>query len=1197
MAAELVGGAFLSAALQVVFDRLGPTSTIYKYFRSRKLEGRLLRNLNNTLISVNQVLDDAEARQYTNSNVKKWVQELKHAVYVADDLLDEIATEATRLKIEAENQTDFNKVRGCLTAADNPFDKHMETRIQEVLDDLKSLVEQKDFLGLKESSVGGSEVGVGARVSSRLPTTSLVADESRIYGRDGDEEEIIRRLLDEDLSRDPLSVISVVGMGGSGKTTLAQLVYNDGRIKDQFQLKAWVCISEEFDVLRITKTVLSALECPITGYEDLNQLQLKLKEKLTGKKFFLVFDDVWNERHSNWDSLRVPFCFGASGSKILVTTRSEKVASVMASIRVHHITLLNEEDGWKLFAEYAFKNKDANSCSNLQSIGKKIVEKCKGLPLAIKSLGGLLHTKFSEKYWNEILDSEIWQLADGDEDIMPALRLSYHYLPSNLKRCFAFCSIFPKDFQIDKESLIQMWMAEDLIYCNQGNKSVEELGNGIVDELESRSFVEKSTFSDDKLIMHDLVNDLAKSVSGGFCLRMEVDKVQNEIIERIRYCSFSSFVNKDDEISLEPICESKQLRCFAQLRKRYSATGGKVEAKMFSRFRHLRILGLNSVATITKLSDGISNLKHLRYLDLSDSGIEKLPDSICTMCNLQTLKLNSCGQIVELPQDLYKLINLHYLDLSNSGIEKLPGSICTMCNLQTLKLDSCGEIVEIPQDLYKLINLHYLDLSRTGISELPDSICKVRSLQTLKLQGCGSLAELPPDLPNLINLRHLDLVGTCIREMPMNMGRMKHLQGLTSFVVGKQSGSNIRELGELNCLQGSLEILKLDNISDPMDAGGANMKEKNYLNELTLGWSGNNEDSQNERSVLEALQPHINLKRLVIKNYGGTRFADWMNAPYLPNVVSLELRACKYCFCLPPLGQLPSLEWLHISHLEGIKELGSEFYGENLSIAPFPSLEYLIIENMGELEEWKHFEGECFPRLEYIRILSCPKLRKSLPLCLPCLEWLDIGGCEGLELESFPMKDSSYPKLICITLAGMTQLKSLHEDMHARLPCLRELTLRSCPQLQLVPQRGFPSSLVLFNIRITSCPKLMACRMSWGLQGLHSLKQLQVGDHDFENAESFLEEQHLPPNLTKLHLVGCSNLTKINNNGLLCLTSLRWLWIEDCPNLECLPEEGLPNSLSSIWISGNSPLLKQRYQKVDGPGWHKISHIPDVRID
>ncbi|XP_054790916.1 putative disease resistance RPP13-like protein 1 isoform X4 [Prosopis cineraria] len=540
MAAELVGGAFLSAALQVAFDRLSSTSVITHYFRSRKLEDSLLKKLHITLIAVNQVLDDAEARQYTNPNVKKWLHELKHAVYVADDLLDEIATEATRLKFEAENQTATSKARGFFTFV-NPFDKHVEARIQEVLDDLEFLAKQKDALRLKEGSGGGCEIGVGGRVSDRLPTTSLVVDDSSIYGRDGDKEQIIELLLDDDLSRNPLSVISIVGMGGLGKTTLAQLVYNDARMEDQFQLKAWVCISEEFDVVRITKTILSALGCSLTNYEDLNQLQLKLKEKLMGKKFLLVLDDVWNERQSNWEALQIPFSCGDLGSKILVTTRSGKVASIVGSIRLHRIPLLNEEDGRKVFAERAFKNKDSSMCPNLESIGEKIVQKCKGLPLAIKTLGGLLNKKLSEKHWNEILHSEIWQL-DGETDIMPALRLSYHYLPSNLKRCFAFCSIFPKDYDIDKDSLIQMWMAEELLHCHQGKKSMKEIGNEVLSELKSRSFFQNSRFGHDKLIMHDLLNDLANSISDGFCSRVEGGNVQH-IQRKIRYFSCSEMLS------------------------------------------------------------------------------------------------------------------------------------------------------------------------------------------------------------------------------------------------------------------------------------------------------------------------------------------------------------------------------------------------------------------------------------------------------------------------------------------------------------------------------------------------------------------------------------------------------------------------------------------------------------------------------
>ncbi|XP_028785123.1 putative disease resistance RPP13-like protein 1 [Neltuma alba] len=638
MAAELVGGAFLSAALQVAFQRLA-SSDVTHYFRPRNLKDSVLKKLHITLISVNQVLDGAEARQYTNPNVNKWLHELRHAVYVADDLLDEIATEATRLKIKTESQSATSNVRGIFTSFVNQFEKHIEERIQKVLDELEFLAKQKDALGLKKGSGSDSEAGVGVKLSARLPTASLVVD------------------------------------------PLTQLVYNNVRIEDQFQLKAWVCISEEFDVVRITKTILSAFECFVTGYEDLNQLQLKLKEKLVGRKFLLVLDDIWNERQSDWEALQVPFFYGTSGSKIIVKTRSEKVALVVCSSRVYRLALLNEEDGWKLFAEYAFRNKDDSMRTDLESIGKMIVQKCKGLPLAIKTLGGLLHTKSSEKQWNEILNCEIWQLSDDESDIMPALRLSYHYLPSYLKRCFAFCSIFLKDYPIEKDSLILMWMAEDLLHCHQGNKNVEEMGIQILAELESRSFLQKST-THNAYIMHDLVNDFAKSTSGQFCLRIEDGNVRN-IHKNVRYCSYSAS-RDSSEILLEPFHECKQLRCFVSLKRvPFSIKEGKDEGKILSKFKHLRILSLRSIKTITKLSVGMNNSKHLRYLDLSDTRFDQVPDSICKMYNLQTLKLCGCIQLVELPLELDKLVNLHYLDLSKTMISKLPDSLCKLPNLQT----------------------------------------------------------------------------------------------------------------------------------------------------------------------------------------------------------------------------------------------------------------------------------------------------------------------------------------------------------------------------------------------------------------------------------------------------------------------------------------------------------------------------------
>ncbi|KAJ7982366.1 Disease resistance protein [Quillaja saponaria] len=267
-----------------------------------------------------------------------------------------------------------------------------------------------------------------------LPSSCLV-DESAIYGKDDDKEKITKLLLSDDIeSGNHPSVITIVGMGGLGKTTLAQLVYNDKRMDDQFNLKAWVCVSEEFDVRRVTRTILRAITSSNNDdTDDLNILQLKLKEILMEKKFLLVLDDVWNENRSNWEVLQSPFNYGTTRSKILVTTRSLKVGSIMHSAQIHHLKQLSEEHCWKLFVAHAFGKGDCNANPSLELVGRKIVAKCKGMLLALKTLGDLLYAKLSPEEWESILTSDIWNMPNDDSNITPALILSYHYLPLHLK--------------------------------------------------------------------------------------------------------------------------------------------------------------------------------------------------------------------------------------------------------------------------------------------------------------------------------------------------------------------------------------------------------------------------------------------------------------------------------------------------------------------------------------------------------------------------------------------------------------------------------------------------------------------------------------------------------------------------------------------------------------------------------------------
>ncbi|XP_054817059.1 putative disease resistance protein RGA3 [Prosopis cineraria] len=201
-------------------------------------------------------------------------------------------------------------------------------------------------------------------------------------------------------------------MGRVGKTTLAQVVYNDDMVKEYFDLKVWVCVTQEFDVSGMRRTIIEAI--PLTcDASDLNHQQIKLKEFLSNKRFLIVLDDVWNENYIVWEILRRPFEYGAQGSKIIVTTRSEIVASTMLTVPIYHLKLLSDDDCWLLFAEHAFEGIELDTFAKLRDTGRNIVKKCSGLPLTAKALRGLLRSKRDESEWEKVLKSDIWDFPDA----------------------------------------------------------------------------------------------------------------------------------------------------------------------------------------------------------------------------------------------------------------------------------------------------------------------------------------------------------------------------------------------------------------------------------------------------------------------------------------------------------------------------------------------------------------------------------------------------------------------------------------------------------------------------------------------------------------------------------------------------------------------------------------------------------------
>lgn len=318
-----------------------------------------------------------------------------------------------------------------------------------------------------------------------------------------------------------------------------------------------------------------------------------------------------------------------------MTTRDKSVASIMGASHMHNLGQLSLEDCWSIFLKHAFLNGDAATARPaLEAIGKEIVKKCQGLPLAAKTLGGLLSSKLDAEEWDNTLKSDLWDLPN--DEILPALRLSYYYLPSYLKPCFAYCSIFPKDYEFEKERLILLWMAEGFLQQPRSKKTMEELGDEYLNELLSRSFLQKSNSKESSFVMHDIINDLARLVAGDFCIRMDDGKAHeyDHIPAKARHFSYYETHEYYLFERFESFNEVKCLRTFLHLQSQClpSYFSNKVSHNLLPTLRFLRVLSLRN-CSIIGLPDSIGSLKHLHYIDLSRTLLRGLPESVCTLCN------------------------------------------------------------------------------------------------------------------------------------------------------------------------------------------------------------------------------------------------------------------------------------------------------------------------------------------------------------------------------------------------------------------------------------------------------------------------------------------------------------------------------------------------------------------------------------
>ncbi|XP_027337005.1 disease resistance protein RGA2-like [Abrus precatorius] len=784
----------------------------------------------------------------------------------------------------------------------------MPDKIKEIRESFNGVVKEMKDLNLSPTSA------VLKQTNSEWRETCSFVLESDIIGRDDSKKEIISMLRQPDENR-KVSVIAIVGLGGLGKTTLAQFVYNDLEVQNLFEMQMWVCVSDNFDVKTILKKILES----ITGdqVEDklsLGNLQRKLHEEVRGKKYLLVLDDIWNDSHDKWIELRKYLMCGAQDSKILVTTRSENVAKAMTASTSYPLKGLTDEASWSLLKSVAFEDDFKGVNQNLESMGKEIAKKCKGVPLAGKTLGGLLRRLNEESEWENVLFGDFWKLCEEQNSIMPILKLSYRNLSPEMRQCFAYCSLYPKDSEIEKNELIQLWMAQGYLKCSTEKQHMEDVGNQLVKMFLMNSFFQDAENDEYGEIisfkMHDLMHDLATLVAGNdYCyLDSKAEKVEG----RPMHVSLES----DEAIHLLKSLDPSRLRT---LILRYYLKEEE-DLSVISEFKYLRVLRMHH------LSDSTEHLKHLRYLALTQQ--TSLPKSMSNLVFLQTLKLWKCDE-ESFSEVVTKLVNLRCLDIAYPltgmavGLGNLypgvlfPNWLSLLTNVVDIHLSQLSKCRCLPPlerlpylkslEIWYLYELEYIYLCEDGFA-----VTFFPSLESLTLEYCPKLMgwwrrgddindsdnlSLPLSFPHLSRLvvsecRQL----TCMPTFP-NVKDIKWFKSSEKPLIGTLNTTASTCSANSSSSSAPLSMLKQLDISDPAI--------------FPKGWKQN-------LTSLESLQIQFCVRETLEEL--DTGFKDDTNC--LPSLRKISINRCGKLKALPDwICNLSSLQRITISRCPKLASL------------------------------------------------------------------------------------------------------------------------------------------------------------------------------------------------------------------------------------------------------------------------------------
>ncbi|XP_073146375.1 disease resistance protein RPM1-like [Henckelia pumila] len=775
--------------------------------QERKLLGGIGDNavyIRDELEQTREFLRAADEKQESDLQLKEWIKKVREITYDTEDVLEKYILELAHLHHDADGYKKYIKmvyepVKKLMARHQiaSEFQK-IKLRMENVA---KTQQRFKDIYDFRDQ---------GSSITTTYDTRgdALLLEEEEIVGTEEPKKQIVEWLKHTD---DGLMVVSVVGMGGLGKTTLVKKIYDDASVKANYDSHVWITVSEKFNLERLLRDMINQLSSevklqPPRNLEAMNGDEMKeyVYKFLKDKTYMIVLDDVW--KIDVWESIKYAFPRKRACGRIIVTTRLYNIGNAACSETCGHLynlDPLSAENSEKLFYRKAFPR---SSCpSDLNEIAKSILKRCEGLPLAIVVIGGLLATKNNKFEDWKTFEGTIGVELQGDylKRLSKLLSLSYYDLPYYLKACFLYLSIFPEDKLLQKWEVLRLWIAEGFVEAKEG-KTQEEVAEAYLNELLNRSLIQVvGTHLDGSPLsfrIHDILREYIISKSR----EQNVFTVSSggEIIcpDNIRRMAIHIRLPKEMTNEFHNVKYLRTLFWFE------FSESGLVLHEVLDNCKLLKVLQLRK-APIDNIPNEVFKLYHLKYLDLSGTNIEVIPKAIGNLRNLETLYLYE-SKVTDLPVDILKLCKLRHLLVGSLNTtypfsfdcvrgSKVPCEIGSyLTSLQTLYWIDADKVdnIKIVQEVGKLTQLRTLGITKLRRGDGRDlflSLAKLTNLRSLNISCINKDELMDLDHSNLPSLTLPFLRKICLHGRLEKLPRWVYfLHGLTIFQLW---GSRLRE--------------------------------------------------------------------------------------------------------------------------------------------------------------------------------------------------------------------------------------------------------------------------------------------------------------------------------------------------------------------------------------------------------------------